>query len=213
MRVLSIALIFGVFVIVPFALWGEWFELVLDGNRAVEWLQGFGFWAALVGIALLAGDIFLPLPASGIMAALGVIFGPWFGGLVAAIGNFLAGAIAFGCCRAFGAPAVRRLVGEQAMARDREQFLRIGIWLVAGCRALPVLPEITSCLAGVYGMPWTRFAAALAIGAALTGFGFAILGYWGRSDPAMIVILATLLPPLLLFLAHRLRRYVPLMGR
>lgn len=213
MRLPIIVLMLAFLIIIPFVIWGEWFELALDGERAIEWLRSFGWLTAPVAIALLAADILLPLPASGIMAALGVLFGPIMGGVIAALGNWLSGAIAFVVCRRIGRPAMQRIAGGEALKIDEARFKRFGVFFVAGSRALPVLPEITACLAGLYAMPWSRFVYALSLGALLTGFGFAYLGHAGRADPFMVVIIATMLPPLALLLIYRFGRHVPLIDR
>lgn len=190
-------------VLVPFAIWGEPMETWLDGDAAVASLRELEPWTAIAAIALLVADIVMPLPASGVMAALGVLYGPIAGGLLSALGNFLSGMIAYLACRQFGQRAARWFLGEVAFARDQERFERLGAVGVAGSRALPVLPEVTACLAGLLDMNLRRFMSALAIGACVTGFGFALLGHLGRGEPALVVAIAIVVPPLLLLVVGR----------
>ena len=51
-----------------------------------------------------------------------------------------------------------------------------GGWVVALSRALPILPEVISCTAGLVRMPFRKFTVALACGSAPMGFLFAAIG-------------------------------------
>ncbi|NBQ24838.1 MAG: hypothetical protein EBU26_11385, partial [Verrucomicrobia bacterium] len=86
--------------VVPFFLWGEAWNWSTD--QALEWLHSYGQWAGLMACLLLIGDILLPIPSTAVMAGLGLIYGPWIGGLIGGLGSFLAGFIAYGLCRTFG---------------------------------------------------------------------------------------------------------------
>ena len=163
-----LALVLGLMAIslVPFAIWGEGLEAALAPGAAAEWMRGFGSWAWAAGLALIASDILLPVPATAVMAALGIVYGPWIGGMLAGLGSFLAGMAGYGICRALGPEVARRLAGAEGLAQAETLFARWGGWLVAASRWLPVLPETVAFLAGLARMPAARFALALACGAA-----------------------------------------------
>jgi len=203
MRVGLIVIALALSVVIPFAIWGDKMGAWLDGDAAVATLRRLEPWSALAAVSLLVADIVLPLPASGVMAALGVLYGPLIGGLLAAAGNFLSGLVAYLACRRFGRPAARWFLGEDGYRRASAGLDGFGVAAVAGSRALPVLPEVTACLAGMLGMTWRRFLPALACGAAVTGFGFALLGHLGRDQPALVVVTAMVLPPLVMLAAGR----------
>ena len=63
---LTLALLFAV----PFLLFGDAFEAWLAGDGAKKWLESFGAWAWAVAVALLVGDLVLPVPATAVMAGL-----------------------------------------------------------------------------------------------------------------------------------------------
>ena len=72
--------------VVFLAVWmiwgGSWDErFTLEGT--VAWLEGTGSWAWAAGIGLLIADLVLPMPGTIVMAALGYVYGPWLGGLLA----------------------------------------------------------------------------------------------------------------------------------
>ncbi len=128
------------------------------------------------GVALLAGDSFLPVPSTLVMSGLGLALGAGLGGLAASVGVFLSGSIAYLVCRRWGAGMARRIAGEKGLARVEETMRRQGAWLVAATRAVPVVQEATSCLAGVVGMPARSYFVALVLGCLPTGFAYAAIG-------------------------------------
>lgn len=191
-----LALVLGLMAIslVPFAIWGEGLEAALAPGAAAEWMRGFGGWAWVAGVALIVSDILLPVPATAVMAALGIVYGPWIGGALAGSGSFLAGMAGYGLCRALGPRVARRLAGEEGLAQAEGLFARWGGWVVAASRWLPVLPETVAFLAGLARMRLARFAVALACGALPLGMTFAALGHLGADRPLLTMLVAALAP-------------------
>ena len=136
-------LVSGVFAIsvIPFLIWGQGLEASLAQKGAAGVMRDFGEWAWLVGIGLIILDIALPVPATAIMAALGIIYGLLIGGAASATGSVLGGLAGYGACRIIGPRRAERLAGAEGFARTRALFEDWGGWLVAGSRWLPVLPE------------------------------------------------------------------------
>ncbi len=128
-------------------------------------------------MGLLVSDLVLPVPATGVMAALGVLYGPVRGGLIGAVGSILSGSIAYGLCRLLGRRAAVKLAGEKDLARAEGFFDSAGGWAVALSRWLPVLPEAVACLAGLARMRALSFFIALACGSIPMAFAFAALGH------------------------------------
>lgn len=193
-RLLGLVLLLAVLVGLPFAIWGERVEAWLSVDGAAEWMRGYGGWAWAAGMFLIALDIFLPIPATAIMAALGVIYGPVVGGAVSALGSVAAGLVGYGLCRAIGPGLAEKLAGARGMADARRLFERWGGWMVAASRWLPVLPETVSFLAGLARMPFWRYLAALACGAVPLGFAFATIGAIGAEAPVLTLTVAALAP-------------------
>lgn len=188
--------------VVPFVIWGGQIEEDLSRLGAAGWMQSFGAWAWAVGIGLIVSDIALPVPSTAVMGALGIIYGPWLGGVLSALGSILAGLLGYGICRLIGPETPERLAGTEGFAQARRLFDRWGGWLVAGSRWLPILPETISFLAGLTGMRFTRYLGALVCGAVPLGFTFAAAGHLG-ADNAMATLLICAVAPLALWLVAR----------
>lgn len=194
MRILLVFIALAVLFLIPFLLFGKDFEAWLTREGAKEWLEDFGTWAWAMALALLVGDLVLPVPASAVMAALGIVYGPVAGGLIGGGGSMLSGLIAYGICRAAGRKAALRLAGEKDLVRGEAFFARAGGWAVAFSRWLPLLPEVIACMAGLARMPFGRFSAALACGSIPMAVTFAALGHVGSEEPLLAVGLCAVIP-------------------
>jgi uncharacterized membrane protein YdjX (TVP38/TMEM64 family) len=104
LRLLLTFLGLALLAIVPFLIWGGDMEVALAPVAAADRLRDFGAWAWAVGLALLIADPFLPVPATAVMTALGLIYGPVLGGLVGAAGAMLAGMTATYCAGPWATP-------------------------------------------------------------------------------------------------------------
>ncbi|MEM6279824.1 MAG: VTT domain-containing protein [Verrucomicrobiota bacterium] len=197
-RLFLLFLVLALLVIVPFLVWGGRFEEEMTQENTVERLRATGSWAWAVGMGLLIVDLFLPILGTVVMSALGLIYGWFLGGILAAAGSIAAGLLAYGLCRKLGRGAARSLAGEEGLAQGEKLFRgEIGGWLVALSRWMPVLPEVVACLAGLSKMPFPRFAAALSAGSIPMGFLFAWIGDAGEATPRLALLLSAILPPLI----------------
>ncbi len=159
-------------VIVPFVLFEPQFE------RLATWLaQGHASgWATAGAIgALLALDVFLPIPSSIVSTGAGVLLGFWPGVFVIWIGMNLGCAIGYAFGVYAAAPA-RRLVGEDGLKRAGAVMDRHGAWAMAVCRPIPVLAESSVVLAGLVRAPlgpflWLTTLANLGIAVAYAAVG------------------------------------------
>lgn len=197
LRLIGIFVMLAILVLIPFLIWGEGFERRFSQAGAIDWLRDYGRWAWAAGVLLLMTDLFLPVPATAVMAALGFIYGPVAGGLIATLGGFCSGALAYLLCRRFGRPVAVRVLGPQDLMEGERLFARVGAWLVVLSRWLPIFPEVIACMAGLARMPALPFFTALACGSAPLGFVFAAIGHAGASYPVLAIALSAGLPPLL----------------
>ncbi len=201
-KLLGLFLFLALLVIIPFLIWGDILEHALTMQNSAEWTERFGGWAWAAGILLLMADLVLPIPATSVMTALGVLYGPMLGGLLAASGSFLAGGIGYLACRTFGYPAALKLLGEKDLQEGEQIFARFGGWIVALSRWLPVFPEVVACMAGLTRMPSKAFFTALACGSIPFGFAFAALGHAGVDRPLLAIGLSALVPPIIWAIAQ-----------
>ena len=197
MRLFWLFLALACIVLVTFAIWGDAFENQFTIEGSLAWLRSHGQWAWLAAIALLAGDLLLPVPSTVVFTALGILYGPWLGGLIGAVGFASGGAVAYAVCRSFGEKAALRLLGERDYLRGRQLFEKSGGWIVVLSRWLPILPEVISCIAGLTRMPIGKFVAALLCGSCPIAFAFAALGHAGKDQPLLALAASAIVAPLL----------------
>ncbi len=197
MRLAGIFIGLAVLFLVPFLIWGEGLAESFSFEGSVEWLRQQGKFAWLAGVILLASDLFLPIPATGVMAALGLIYGPVLGGLIGATGSFLSGMMAYGLCRLLGRGTAVRLVGEKDLQQGERLFTKLGGWLVVVSRWLPLFPEVIACMAGLTQMPIRLFVVALLCGSVPMAFTYSAIGHAGVEHPGMALALSALVPPVL----------------
>jgi uncharacterized membrane protein YdjX (TVP38/TMEM64 family) len=197
MRLLRIFMILAALVLIPFFIWGEKLMALFDGDAARAWILSWGSLGGFAVFSLLVLDLFLPIPATGVMSAAGFVFGPLVGGLISVAGSFCSGLLAYGLCRIFGVQIATRLAGAGALAENERLFQKGGPWLVALSRWLPVFPEVIACLAGLAGMPLRVFAVALLCGTLPMGFTYAAVGALFSTAPSWALALSVVLPVVL----------------
>jgi uncharacterized membrane protein YdjX (TVP38/TMEM64 family) len=176
---------------------GDALDARFGGAEGVARLKAYGTWAWLLAIVLIVADLVLPVPGTAVITGLGMIYGPWLGGLIGGVGSVLAGLTAYGGCRFLGQRFVRLLVGEAELHRLDRFFERRGPWAIALSRWLPILPEALCCLAGISRMPFRVFLAALVIGGLPMSFLFAALGRSFEQQPLTGLVVSGLIPLLL----------------
>lgn len=188
-------------VLIPFFIMGDGMMARFGGPAG--WLESYGRgWGWLVGLGLLVSDLLLPVPATSVISALGFVYGAGWGALIGAAGSLLSGSLAYEACRRGGPRVVDWLLGPD----DRVKAERIfagngGGWLVALSRWLPLLPEMTCCMAGLTQMPRPRFYTALACGCGPMALAFAAIGSTGTAQPGLALALSALAPALFYGLA------------
>ena len=206
MRLIFLLIVLVAVVLIPFFIWGDTLMAFFSWEHSLEWLRGYGTWAWAIAIILLIADLFLPLPATIIMSALGYIYGPLVGGLISAAGSFASGVLAYWLCRMLGENAATWVLGKKEYERGKKISARVGGWVVALSRWLPVFPEVIACMAGLTRMPPKNFYLALACGSLPLGFIYAIIGNSGIENPALAIGLSACLPPVIWFVVSRVLR-------
>ena len=184
MRLVFSMIALAVFFLVGWGLFGEGLEEVWNVEKLAGYFEQAKSWAWLLGILLLVVDLLLPIPGTIVMSALGAVYGFWIGGLLSAFGSMLAGILGYGVGRFFDEKFAKRWLGEKDFEKGRSIFEKSGAWVVAMSRALPILPEVLACMAGLLRMPFGTFVIALACGSVPMGFLFAWIGMVGREQPA-----------------------------
>jgi uncharacterized membrane protein YdjX (TVP38/TMEM64 family) len=153
MRLFWLVLALFAAILVPFFLFGDYFEGIAS-LAAEHRLSTPGAVAVIAG--LLALDVFLPVPSSVVSAAAGALLGffwgtavVWAGMTVSCVLGYLVGARSMSL--------TRRLVGEAGLARAAGTARRHGLIALALCRPVPVLAEASVVLAGTTRVRPGRF--------------------------------------------------------
>jgi uncharacterized membrane protein YdjX (TVP38/TMEM64 family) len=170
-----------------------------DANDAVSMLRQYDSWAWAVGIALIWADLVLPVPQTAVIAALGIIYGTVFGGLLGSVALISSGILGYALMRTSARRFVDRLVGRRLQSKTESLFDRSGAWAIVLSRSLPYsVPEAIVFLAGLAGMPLGKFIMALTVGSVPTAFAFAAIGAGWADQPILVLIVSYVLPLLLL---------------
>lgn len=202
------AVLFGS-IIGPFLLWGDRFEALLSAESMRVLFERQPAIGWLIGIALLVADLFLPIPSTIVMSALGWLYGPLAGGLAASCGLFLSAQLAYQLSSRFGRRIALYVADAESLAAASRWFSRAGGACVAVSRCLPVLSEAIACLAGFTRFPQRDFLFASLLGSLPTGFTFAFIGQLGHEDTATATTLSALVPSLLWLAYRRISRGAP----
>lgn len=194
---------------------------VLTGIGALLHRYGYG---AIVAFFVLEGSG-IPVPSETMLvtaaafAAHGTL-SQRFVLLAATVGGILGGHAGFAIGRFGGLPLVRRFgrlfrLDEARLARAREFFARRGAGSVFLCKCIAFMRIIVPMIAGVAQMPFGRFSAANATGAAVSALLYGSFGYFFGRDLAALdqhtafgttVLIAIILGSLIVRALRRRRR-------
>lgn len=202
-RLIAIFLFLTIFFALPLLILGNVYDVRFSGESGISRLKEYGHFAWAIGMGLIVVDLVLPIPATAIMSALGYLYGAVLGGLAGGTGSMIAGLIAYFSTRLMGRRAAVFLAGEKDLNRVEKFFARRGALAVAITRPMPILPEVTSCLAGMAGMPLRIYVISLACGSLSTGFVFATVGALGVSQPWVAIVASYIVPLLLYAIAYK----------
>lgn len=177
-------------------------------NDAVLMLREYEDWAWALGIGLICADVVLPIPQTAVIAALGIIYGTFVGGLLGSLGMLLGGLVGYGLMFTSARRLARHFAGPRSLDKMEKIFDRAGAWAIILTRSLPYsIPEATVVLAGLAGMPMRKFIAALSVGCVPTAFVFAAIGAGWADQPILALAVSYVLPifllPIVLYLMKR----------
>jgi uncharacterized membrane protein YdjX (TVP38/TMEM64 family) len=149
---------------------------------------------AIAVVTLLAADLFLPIPSSVIMVLSGAVFGVLWGSLFSLVGSIGGEWLGFELVRRYGRRASSKMVGDDELERLGRVFERHGAAVVVVTRALPVVMETMSVVAGLSKMNRGSFLVASLLGTAPIVVVYAYAGAVSRQTgslvPAVIMLIA-----------------------
>lgn len=164
-------------------------------STAAGWLTDPGAGSALTVVLLLAIDLLLPVPSSFVMVMSGAIFGVVWGSLLSLVGSVGGEWLGFELARRYGRRASRWIADDAEIQKLQGEFARHGALAVAMTRALPIVMETMSIVAGLSQMRRSTFVLASIVGTLPIVVVYAYAGALSRdvgSAVPAIVILITL---------------------
>jgi uncharacterized membrane protein YdjX (TVP38/TMEM64 family) len=187
--------------LLPFLLFEEQFNafaLEVTKSGTSRWVAGGSIFA------LLALDVFLPVPSSIVSTAAGILLGLWKGAAIVWAGMTIGSMFAY-ALGTRGAPVAKRLVGEDGLTNAERLFRQYGDIAIVVCRPIPVLAEASVVFAGLTRASYSRFLLLNALSNLGIAFGYAAFGAYSlRLDSFLVAFIGALLVPGLLLAGARL---------
>ena len=159
--------------------------LLESAQQASPWLIG------TVVIVLLFVDLFVAMPTLTIMLLSGFFLGTLMGAMFSVLGLLLAGISGYALSYRYGDRLVSLLIkkeSERQVAID--SFQQIGVVTILLSRAMPILPEVSACMAGLTKMRFVRFVSVWLVSivpyAAIAAYGGSISSL-SNPKPAILV--------------------------
>lgn len=195
------ALLLG-FILLPFFVLEDQMNALVQDTLHVD--RSLAIITAAVIVFLLA-DIALPIPSSFVLATTGFLLGAGLGTAVCFVGLSCASLAGYALGRYAGDPVAQRIVGRAELDRFSALSRRHGDALLVAFRAMPVLAEATTILAGTARMPLGRFLGLVSIGNLVVAALYAGIGAISasRSSFLMVSIAAMLVPVVLMLVMQR----------
>ncbi len=158
------------------------------------WVTHAGAGTAATVIGLLAADLFLPIPSSLIMVLSGAAFGVVWGSILSLVGSVGGEWLGFELVRRYGRSASARFVDDDEFERLSRVFDRHGAAAVVVTRALPVVMETLSVVAGLSAMTRRTFLVASLLGTlpvvVVYAYAGAVSKATGSLAPAIVMLIA-----------------------
>jgi len=113
---------------------------------------------ALAVIGLLFADLFIAIPTMTVAIMAGFFLGWPLGAATVITGFLLAGVIGYAISRRYGWRLLNHIYNDQEKLDEMHlTFSAYGPVMLIICRAMPILPEVSCCMAGATRMSFGKF--------------------------------------------------------
>ena len=127
--------------------------------------QSNATYLATLVILLLFADLFIAIPTMSVAILAGYFLGWPMAIMATCIGFFLAGIVGYAISFRYGWHLLRRIYKDETkLSGMHETFSTYGPVVLIICRAMPILPEVSCCMAGLTRMSFYRFISMYALG-------------------------------------------------
>jgi uncharacterized membrane protein YdjX (TVP38/TMEM64 family) len=205
LRWVAVSTIILVIILFPFFVYGEqlenWFKKFMEyaGNHPLLSFSTI--------VALLGSDILLPIPSSFVNTASGILFGIFYGTLASFIGLTISCIFGYILGRFSGLLLKKSLLKQSDIQHLERMYHRLGDWIIAITRPVPVLAESSVLFAGMAHMPFMRFMILTSISNLGISLLYAITGHLSDMSSSLpfAFIGAILIPLIILIVYHVLK--------
>jgi len=164
--VLILGRIFGILTV-------ENIRAVLEYAKTIDLI-----WVFLAVIVLLFVDIFVTIPTLTTTILAGFFLGFPFGAFAAFLGMISAVFTGYGLSRIWGEKGIALILKDETDRQEMtEAFLKSGPFMIIFARGVPMLPEISACMAGATKMRFGKYA----VLAVLSTLPYALIGTYAGS--------------------------------
>lgn len=175
-------------------------------------LKGFGAGGVILVLALAVSHAVIFYPAEILNAAVGFVYGVWFGFPLMMLGWLLNGVLCHQVGRHAARPALMRMFGAERFAGYERVIERGGVTLLLVCRMVPIVPfSLFSYVAGSARVPLPTFVWTTMVGYTPLTLLFVYLGSrleeLSLTDPAVWISAAALI-----FFVVLTRRVMPMLN-
>ncbi len=134
-------------------------------NTLSEAQSATPLYLALLVVLLLYADLLIAVPTMTITLLAGYFLGWSLGAAAAVTGFFLAGLTGYFISHHYGTALLTRIYKDKVkLAEIETAFERSAPWILISCRALPILPEVSCCMAGATRMRFGKFLPLFSLG-------------------------------------------------
>lgn len=112
----------------------------------------------LIVIVILLSDLLLSIPTLATVTLSGYFLGHTYGAIASFIGLLLVGVLGYVVSYYHGEKIEKRILPRSEQRLDaRQNFKKHGYVMILFSRAIPMLPEISACMAGMTKIPFSKF--------------------------------------------------------
>lgn len=168
-------------VLIPFFIFEErinsWINVLISEN------SGNTFALAAILFAVLASDIFLPVPSCLLSAMCGAFLGPVLGFIVSFSAMSVSGVIGF-FIGSTASSLARKLISDNE--KSLESNAKSGPFMLFILRPVPVLAECSCVYAGLRRYNFAKCVVWLSVGNAVISAVYAVIGHFGRANDSFV---------------------------
>ena len=168
-------------VLIPFFIFEESVNNRI--NVLVSENGGNTFALAAILFAVLASDIFLPVPSCLLSAMCGAFLGPVLGFIVSFAAMSVSGVIGF-FIGSSASSLARRLISDNE--KSLESNAKSGPFMLFILRPVPVLAECSCIYAGLRRYNFAKCVVWLSVGNAVISAVYAVIGHFGRANDSFV---------------------------